>query len=138
MASKADFYVGRGPRAEWLGSVGWDGLPAGIPDDIREAEAEGSYREAVTKFLKGRGDAVLPEQGWPWPWDDSSGTNYSYAFKRGQVWASCYGSSWWKAERPEPDHTTLRRKVARFPDMALHRKMDTEKGGRKRILVVRE
>jgi len=138
MANKADFYVGRGPDAEWLGSVGWDGLPDGIPPAIRSATTEDDYRAEVAQFLDRRGDAVLPEQGWPWTWDDSSGTNYAYAMDKGRVWASCYGSSWWKAKNKEPDHTTLRRKVARFPDMALRRKMDANKAGRKRILVVRE
>jgi len=138
MASKADFYVGRGPRAEWLGSVGWDGKPVAIPASLRGADDEETYRTEVAKLLKDREDAVTPDQGWPWQWDDSSGTNYAYALDKGCVKASCYGSSWWDAVKPEPDHTTLRRKVARFPDMAMRRKLSTARGNRKRILVVKD
>jgi hypothetical protein len=30
MGTRADFYVGRGGQAEWLGSIAWDGYPSGI------------------------------------------------------------------------------------------------------------
>jgi hypothetical protein len=30
MGTRADFYVGRGPDAEWLGSVAMDGYPSGV------------------------------------------------------------------------------------------------------------
>ncbi|MFH1835312.1 MAG: hypothetical protein ABH851_03885 [Methanobacteriota archaeon] len=26
-----------------------------------------------------------PEQGWPWPWEDSGTTDYAYAFEAGKV-----------------------------------------------------
>jgi hypothetical protein len=29
MGTRADFYVGRGETAEWLGSIAWDGNPGG-------------------------------------------------------------------------------------------------------------
>lgn len=117
MASKADFYVGRGVESEWLGSIEWDGMPVGIPEKIRTASGEDEYREAVSEFLKYRPDSHLPEQGWPWKWDTSLSTNYSYAFDGDRVFACCFGSSWWKAEAPEPEHTTLTSKAARFPYM---------------------
>lgn len=135
MANKADFYVGRGPTAEWIGSISWDGYRDGIPQAIREAETEEAYRKAVSVFLKGRADAVTPEKGWPWPWDDSRGTNYAYSFKDGKVKGSCHGSSWWDARAAEPDHTTLKRGVARFPDMALTKKMTSSPMG-EGILIV--
>jgi len=148
MANKADFYVGDGPTAEWVGSVAWDGYRDGLPARVREAETEEEYREAVSAFLSGRADAVTPEKGWPWPWDDSRGTNYAYAFRKGKVMGSCHGSSWWDARKEEPDHTTLRRGVARFPDMALAKKMTSsptgegilivEKGTRRRKLRKRQ
>ena len=117
MATKADFYIGRGPDAEWIGSMGWDGYPKGVKPEILQATSEEAFRKAVTSFLGFRGDGVLPEAGWPWKWDDSSKTNYSYAFDSGEVWICCFGSSWWRAKTPEPDHTRLKRKSARFPDM---------------------
>jgi hypothetical protein len=30
MGTRADFYIGRGTEAEWLGSVAWDGYPGGV------------------------------------------------------------------------------------------------------------
>ena len=129
MANKADFYVGRGPTAEWVGSIAWDGYRDGIPGMIREAKTENEFREAVTVFLGGRADAVLPENGWPWPWDDSRATNYAYAFKDGKVCGSCHGSSWWDARKEEPEHTKLKRGVARFPDMSLAKKMTSSPDG---------
>lgn len=121
MASKADFYVGRGPGAEWLGSLEWDGMPVGIIIEIREATDEQVYRDAVMRFLNRRPDAHFPETGWPWKWDTSLATNYAYAFDKGRVFASCFGSSWWKADAEEPDHKTLTAKAARFPYMGGHR-----------------
>lgn len=32
MGTRADFYVGRGEQAEWLGSIAWDGNPGAIFD----------------------------------------------------------------------------------------------------------
>lgn len=32
MSTRADFYVGRGAEAEWIGSISWDGYPDGVDD----------------------------------------------------------------------------------------------------------
>ena len=121
MASTADFYVGRGHDAEWLGSIAWDGLPAGLPASLRSAATPEAFRAAVTDLVAVRSDGVTPDKGWPWKWDTSHGTAYTYAFDKDRVWTCCFGSSWWKATAPEPDHTTLTRKAAKLPDMSLHR-----------------
>lgn len=117
MAAKADFYMGRGGDAEWLGSIEWDGMPEGIPELIRTAVEGEVYRREVKRFLAARPDCHMPEQGWPWKWNSSRSTNYSYAFEKDRVYACCFGSSWWKAVDPEPDHTTLTSKAAYFPYM---------------------
>lgn len=135
MPTRADFYVGRGLTAEWVGSVVWDGYPDALPSKLAKAESEEVFRKEAMKFLKARGDAILPEHGWPWSWDDSSGTTYSYAFEKEQVWACAYGSSWWKVTNKEPNHRTLKRKTARFPDMSLRRKLASTGGSRRRIFV---
>jgi len=122
MSTKADFYVGRDTEAEWMGSIAWDGTPVAIPKVIREATSEEEFREQVARFLKNRSDAATATQGWPWTWDSSYGTNYTYAFAEGKVWTCHYGSSWWDAMRPEPEHTSLKRKGAILPDMSNHRK----------------
>lgn len=121
MGNKADFYVGRGYTAEWLGSIGWDGLPAGLPSVLLAADTVDVFRTGVATLLSNRADGITPAQGWPWTWDTSHGTSYTYAFDEGRVWACCFGSSWWKAVLAEPEHTTLTRKAAKFPDMSLHR-----------------
>jgi hypothetical protein len=104
MGTRADFYVDRGEDAEWLGSIAWDGYPDGIEEHhIIECETQEEYRAAVQKMLEERDDATKPEQGWPWPWDDSRTTDYAYAFDQGRVWACPYGYDWYLATDEEPD-----------------------------------
>jgi integrase len=35
-----------------------------------------AFRKAVKEFFAGRDDATLPEQGWPWPWEDSGDLHF--------------------------------------------------------------
>jgi hypothetical protein len=117
MGTRADFYMGRGLEAEWLGSIAWDGYPAGfLPDLIRRATSEAEYRATVEDYLSDREDGTTPSMGWPWPWDDSSTTDYAYAFDDGKVWASCFGDAWFPAtEEDEPESDGPK---AVFPDMS--------------------
>src|SRR3954471_20378009 len=101
MGTRADFYVGRGKDAEWLGSIAWDGYT--IPDSIRRAKERGAYRKAVKRFLATRRDASLPKDGWPWPWDDSGTTDYAYAFDKKRTYASVFGGPWWSAKSEPKD-----------------------------------
>lgn len=98
MGTRADFYVGRGKDAEWLGSIAWDGYPDGIDEYVFMAMNEDSYRSKVQMFLEPRDDATFPHMGWPWPWEDSGTTDYAYAFDGGQVWFSGFGSKWLSAK----------------------------------------
>ncbi len=100
MGTRADFYVGRGEGAEWLGSIAFDGYPKGIAAEILNASTETEYRERVARFLV-REDGTTPEMGWPWSWEDSRTTNYAYAFDFGRVWA--HGASWFVATEPKPE-----------------------------------
>lgn len=95
MGTRADFYVGRGANAEWLGSIAFDGYPDGIPAVVRAALNEDEYRQAVRKMLTERDYGTVPEQGWPWPWKDSLLTDYAYTFDEGRVWACYYGYVPW-------------------------------------------
>lgn len=88
MGTRADFYVGRGKTAVWLGSVAWDGYEVG--NEIPFAKTEIDYRAAVEKLLAERDDATLPVDGWPWPWKNSSLTDYAYAFDDGVVYRTEY------------------------------------------------
>lgn len=116
MGTRADFYVGRGERAEWIGSIAWDGYPSGIPSKVLCAASEDSYRDFVQAELVPRKDWTAPSQGWPWPWDDSQTTDYAYAFADGKVWASCFGREWFDPLEEEPELADSPQ-VAIFPDM---------------------
>jgi hypothetical protein len=132
VGTRADFYVGRGESAEWLGSIAFDGYPEGVDDTIRKAATERQYREAVEMFLASRDDATLPAMGWPWPWDNSRTTDYAYAFDGGTVYASCFGHGWFLAiqdETPEDDGPKVP-----FPDMSARRNLTL--GRRSGLIVV--
>lgn len=90
MGTRADFYVGKGKAAEWIGSIAYDGYRGGIAVDVLEAKTATNFRNAVEAFLGDRDDASRPSQGWPWPWNDSGITDCSYWFYDGQCWEA-YG-----------------------------------------------
>lgn len=103
MGTRADFYVDQ----EWLGSIAWDGHVDTVLDilGLGEAKDEADWRTRVAKMLAERDDGTKPDDGWPWPWDDSSTTDYAYSFHDGKVWWT-YGDRWC--------HTGSR---VRFPNM---------------------
>jgi hypothetical protein len=116
MGTRADFYIGRGADAEWLGSIAWDGHPGSIPEHILRVDKTENFRAAVEQFIDLRDDGTKPADGWPWPWDDSRTTDYAYAFDDGKVWASSFGHAWFDPQGEEPDDDEGA-KVATFPDM---------------------
>lgn len=105
MGTRADFYVGRGEKAEWIGSVAWDGYVQAIPEDILLTSSEEEFRQQVTQFLTGRDDKTTPDMGWPWPWEDSNTTDYTYAFdpQEGRVFATHFGRGWKLGEQVVKD-----------------------------------
>jgi hypothetical protein len=135
MGTRADFYVGRGEDAEWIGSIAWDGYPQAIDDSVKNATDEAGFRGAVETFMRGREDATKPEMGWPWPWDTSHTTDYAYAFDGGAVHASSFGSEWFDPKRDEDEeHEELASKAAVFPNMASRKRMTL--GARSGVIVV--
>ena len=140
MGTRADFYVGRGEKAEWLGSIAWDGYPEGIPKSILKAkQSEEEFRMEVVKELSVRGDSTFPEMGWPWPWDDSRTTDYAYAFEDGKVWASSFGHEWFDPLLPQPIDEYVegdweKKQVAIFPNMSAIKKVNL--GKRSGIMIV--
>lgn len=102
MGTRADFYLGKNEKAEWLGSIAWDGYRSGIPEEILKADTETRFLDAVKSFLKEREDATTPDMGWPWPWDDSSVTDCSYWFFEGQLWEEYDGVYRSCGKEPEP------------------------------------
>lgn len=86
MGTRADFYVGKGATAQWIGSIAWDGYRSGVNDGVLKATSEAEFRDAVATFFVNRDDVTLPVQGWPWPWKTSKTTDCSYWFFDGHVW----------------------------------------------------
>jgi hypothetical protein len=94
MGTRADFYVRKGADLEWIGSVAWDGYDiaemteeAALKSErnrscaaVKLAKTEPEFRNAVTLYFSHREDVVLPEDGWPWPWEDSLTTDMAYVF----------------------------------------------------------
>ena len=97
MGTRADFYVGRGKDAEWVGSYAFDGHPASLAETILAATTEEEFRSAIVAELAGRDDATAPERGWPWPWEDSNTTDYAYAFD-GKLFGSSSGHPWFEGD----------------------------------------
>lgn len=92
MGTRADFYIGEGESAEWLGSVAWDGYEwdEDKESSLRIAASEADFREEV-KTIGERDDFRSPEKGWPWPWDDSTTTDYAYCFTGQGLRIFCFG-----------------------------------------------
>ncbi len=147
MGTRSDFYIGRGKDAEWIGSIAWDGYPEGITPNSKEKEpmypggpmchknidwpkgehlfdskTEKQFRERLVQFFQHRDDVTLPENGWPWPWEDSNTTDYAYALAGEKVLASCFGSPWFDPlermadEDSEDEPNYLEESI--FPDMS--------------------
>jgi hypothetical protein len=142
MGTRADFYIGQGEEAVWLGSVGWDGYPKGITpkseetektwngarrhiaiewpqgEHLFDSENEEEFLARVQRYFQYRADVTLPEHGWPWPWDDSNTTDYAYSFHDGKVMASCFGSDWFDPrEDYSDDEIEQRGEGTTFPNM---------------------
>lgn len=119
MGTRADFYLGRGETAEWLGSIAWDGDPGGLDSEILKATTKEEFLRLLKEDISKRDDFTKPEDGWPWPWDDSHTTDYAYAFEDGKVWA--HNHAWFDplVEKDEDDdnYDTSESVKAVFPNM---------------------
>jgi len=93
--TRADFYIGQGANANWIGSINHDGYPENIPTDILICTNPVLYEELVVEFIKTYEHGVIRSEGgkWCWPWGDSRLTDYSYIFEPsvGKVLASKFG-----------------------------------------------
>lgn len=118
MGTRADFYIGRGKQAEWMGSIAWDGYPSGIDKKLLKSKTEDDFKNNLESFFAEREDVSRPADGWPWPWDDSGTTDFSYAFDGKQVWASCYGHGWHPAATWDDENSDGDAPEVEFPNMA--------------------
>lgn len=100
MWTKADFYLGRGASAEWIGSLSSDGYPSGCLDVVR-ATTKREFECAIRRLSK-LGGFAWPEDGWPHTWKTSHLTDWSYTWDRRQLWISCFGCEWLPARLVKP------------------------------------
>lgn len=114
MGTRADFYIGEGAEAKWLGSVAWDGYAWEKPDTfLRSAKTEDEFIAAVKRISKERDDFRSPDRGWPWPWDDSQTTDYAYCFTPEDVKVFVFGRPHVPGQEDEEDKLPK----ASFPNM---------------------
>lgn len=132
MGTRADFYIGRGKDAEWLGSIAWDGYVEGIDEEVLQAKTESDFKKAVADFFASRDDSTLPEDGWPWPWNDSRTTDYAYAFDGEALHVACFGR--WFDPSAEDDGDEDLGEKAEFPDMSARK--NVAKGSRSGLIVI--
>lgn len=140
MGTRADFYVGRGKDAEWLGSIAWDGHEDSTFDKDGPPvapENEKAWRDGVAGFLAKREDGTTPARGWPWPWEDSNTTDFAYAFDGGKVYGTCFGHGWWLVaeQLANPTDPTEAPKSCVFPNMKDGQRVTF--GPRSGVIVVR-
>jgi hypothetical protein len=127
VGTRADFYIGRGNDAQWLGSVAFDGYQWAAPDcPLLAATTPDAFIGAVSAIATMRPDFTCPDQGWPWPWNDSRMTDYAYVLHDGAVHVYNFG-------RPIADLAA--EEVDWFPDMSAIKNVAF--GGRSGMLVVK-
>lgn len=96
MGTRCDFYtMEKDKKMIWIGSYGWDGYPDGPVKDIglHKVKSIDEFKKTVLDFLEDKEGYISGKNGWPWPWDTSATTDYSYIFFEGNVYVSCYGSA---------------------------------------------
>ena len=141
MGTRADFYVGCGVDAEWIGSIALDGYRDGIDPQILNCQSEAAFRHAVDAFISDRDDGTKPSDGWPWPWDTSATTDCSYWFFGGFCWDE-QGGKYARCDKRAPldkdgefTKAHARLKDVTFPNMAALKNVTM--GRRSGILLIR-
>ena len=146
MGTRADYYIGKGKDAEWLGSTAFDGYPDGhgvVQTNLAvfQSTTVEDWRAGIGTMLRDRDDGTFPEHGWPWPWDDSGTTDYAYTFDEGAVWVSNSKewvrlSEWlsWTDEQREEHYSIATDAV--FPNMKDRKNVTL--GGRSGLIVIQD
>jgi hypothetical protein len=132
MGTRADFYIGSGNEAEWLGSVAWDGYQWASEGTLIDAKTEDIFRLEVEKIKSERDDFTHPDMGWPWPWDDSNTTDYAYMFDGDKVRVFAFGGEQFINDDGEIDYQDG--KFDGFPDMSSRKNVAF--GNRSGIIVI--
>lgn len=141
MGTRADYYVctGDGPEGlEWIGSTAYDGHPEwfGRFAPGARARTESGFRRAVAKRCRAE-DGTTPDMGWPWPWDDSTTTDYAYIFNGHRVFFSNFGRRLLTLDEVINGADDGDEKLKDFfPDMSAKRAIAAPGSNRSGILVV--
>ena len=147
MGTRADFYVGAGKEAEWIGSLAFDGYrihemtkERSFKDidsmecwAIKTATTENVFRRAVATLLEINDTATSPGEGWPWPWEDSKTTDRAYCFVDGQCKVFSWGEEVTFAS--DGDYATRAGIKAEWPNMKS--KQNVTFGPRSGLLVIK-
>jgi len=137
MGTRADFYIGKPETGEWIGSIALDGYPDGIANknkDVLTASTEVAFREAVAAMLDADRHSTIPAQGWPWPWNDGTLTDFSYLFDDGKVMASSWGNVLFDPLQPQPEIEDQQKSKLSWVNMAAKKKVTL--GPRSGLIVV--
>jgi len=115
MVTRTDFYLGAGPRAEWIGSLQFACHPDNLLKDhhgraVLTALALPRYRDAVQDLLmrwpiKRLGVGHPHRHGWPWDWETSHCNDWIITFLGGPgggVHMTAGGGDRW--HRLDPDY----------------------------------
>ena len=84
MGTKADFYIDNIGDMTWLGSIYTRGEPWHIPIKLLAEINPTMFAEELSNFLE---TVRHDDYKWPWHWEDSQMTDYSYMLdcERGKV-----------------------------------------------------
>lgn len=93
VGTRADYYAAcRGKPPEWLGSTAWDGTPETILPHLAPCTKKYYFLKNLKHLLESRDDSTMPNQGWPWPWEDSKTTDYTYMYYNGKIYIRHFDS----------------------------------------------
>jgi len=94
MHTRADFYIGRGPAARWLGSLAAGGAPGNMSRGALLSSSAEAFECEITALLRRKGRCAAEGYVWSWPWSSSLNTTYTYAFEKGAVFVASFGEPW--------------------------------------------
>ncbi|MEV7042863.1 hypothetical protein [Amycolatopsis sp. NPDC051061] len=116
-ATTHDFYLGRGPGADWIASIDLNHCACTSLAAIERAGTAEEFRRRVERLCATihrdeSGYATSPPgSSWPWLWPTSHGTDLTYAFDTGAVWTCQRGQRWstraGQYVPPGPDETPV-------------------------------
>lgn len=111
MGTRADFYIFKEDhKLEWVGSVANDGYPDNEDlTSILKAVSLGDFLTHVEALLEQTPSATSPEDGWPWPWEDSGTTDYAYVFMDGATHFEVAPDVWVRSVSYKPEFPTMDR-----------------------------